>query len=69
MIWILIISWYLIGVISGLYFVYKIYHKISSTDLIIITTFGGIDGLITILIGWAVYSETKEINRRYGKFN
>lgn len=60
MIWFLIISWYLIGAISGLYFAYKIYPKISGSDLIIMLTIGGIGGLITTSVGWAFYSATKE---------
>lgn len=51
MIIILIIIWYLIGSIGGLYISYKIYPEITLKDIIIFLTIGGWGGLITIIIG------------------
>jgi hypothetical protein len=49
--WVLIILWYLVGSIGGLWISRKIYKKTSVYDFVYLFTLGGIGGLITIIIG------------------
>lgn len=47
----ILITWYLIGSIGGLYLSRKIHKKTNRRDLFFLFTIGGIGGLLTFLIG------------------
>lgn len=48
---ILILVWYFIGSIGGIFIASKINPKITNGDTVFIFTVGGISGILTVIIG------------------
>lgn len=49
MIILLVLTWYLIGSVGGLYFKYKINPIITGWDIVFLVTIGGVGGVLTVL--------------------